>query len=68
MADQWSIKSRRPGWRLRLGDTVLEEGTNWELACPKGHGLSLYTNFISYSTLVGCTQCQRPYQLTLPSN
>ena len=47
---------------------MLEAGTSWLLACPKGHRVRLYTNFRGYETTIGCAECGSPYRLALPSN
>ncbi len=70
MGNEWSIRNREHEWRLQENGTMLERGMSWELACPEGHRLRVYTNFGSLPPPVGvgCAQCQRPYPAKFSSS
>lgn len=65
----WSVGQIGWTWRKDATDddnTIELRGMGWDLACPAGHGLRVYTTFASYVAPidVGCESCGRPYRAT----
>ena len=65
----WSVTQVGWTWWKRPTDednTIELRGMAWDLACPAGHGLRVYTTFESYADAfdIGCDRCGRPYRAT----